>query len=77
MIKSARKEFAEKGFMKTSLRTICKNAEEDAEHEETTALVIHQMYLHREEILLVLTKSQGTKYENIADLLIWWKSIIV
>lgn len=38
-----------------------------AEHEETASQVIHQMYLHREDILLVLTKSQGSKYENIAD----------
>ena len=121
LLQSARNEFTEKGYMKASLRTICKNAgvttgalyfffkdkddlfdavvgdtvnviynkmqehfedeknmaakggdmlpnaEEEAEHEETTALVIHQMYLHREEILLVLTQSQGTKYENIAD----------
>lgn len=124
LIQSGRKEFTEKGYMKASLRTICKNAgvttgalyfffkdkddlfdavvgdainelynmmqahfedeknmavkgedmlpnaEESAEHEETASQVIHQMYLHREEILLVLTKSQGTKYENIADLFI-------
>lgn len=121
LIHSARKEFIEKGFMKASLRTICKNAgvttgalyfffkdkddlfdavagdvinelynmmqthfedernmamkgedmlpnaEESEEHEETALQMIRQMYLHREDILLVLTKSQGTKYENIAD----------
>lgn len=121
LIQSARKEFTKKGYMKASLRTICKNAgvttgalyfffkdkedlfdavagdtinelynmmqthfedeknmamkgedmlpnaEESENHEETASQVIHQMYLHREDILLVLTKSQGTKYENIAD----------
>lgn len=43
------------------------NAEESEEHEATASQMIHQMYLHRENILLVLTKSQRTKYENIAD----------
>ncbi|MBP3458042.1 MAG: TetR family transcriptional regulator [Lachnospiraceae bacterium] len=121
LIQSARKEFSEKGYMKASLRTICKNAgvttgalyfffkdkddlfdavagdiihgiydvmqahfqdekrmvaegkgftpsaEESTEHMEATAQVIHQMYLHREDVLIALTKSQGTKYENVAD----------
>lgn len=121
LIQSARKEFTEKGYMKASLRTICRNAgvttgalyfffkdkddlfdavvggavndiykmmqehfedeksmlangngftpstEESTEHMSITAQLIHQMYLHREDILLALTKSQGTKYENIAD----------
>lgn len=121
LVQSAKKEFAEKGYMKASLRTICKNAgvttgalyfffqdkadlfdavvgeaidviykmmqahfeeensmaaqgkgivpnaEESAEHQQTSEQMIHHMYLHREEILLALTKSQGTKYENVAD----------
>ena len=121
LIRSAKKAFAEKGYIKASLRTICKNAgvttgalyfffkdkddlfdavvggtineiykmmqahfedeknivasgngftpsaEESSEHMLTTSQVIHQMYLHREDILLALTKSQGTKYENVAD----------
>lgn len=120
LLQSARAEFLEKGYMKASLRTICKNAgvttgalyfffqdKEDlfesiaketinniwqmmqghyndervmAENGMTTeeiqdnhsdlnesAVIIHQMYLHRDDILLVLTKAQGTKFENIAD----------
>lgn len=120
LLKSARVEFMEKGYMKASLRTICKNAgvttgalyfffqdKEDlfesiaketinniwqmmqghyndervmAENGMTTeeiqdnhgdldesAAIIRQMYLHRDDILLVLTKAQGTKFENIAD----------
>ena len=120
LLASARVEFMEKGYMKASLRTICKNAgvttgalyfffqdKEDlfesiaketinniwqmmqghyndervmAENGMTTeeiqdnhedldesAAIIHQMYLHRDDILLVLTKAQGTKFENIAD----------
>lgn len=34
---------------------------------EESAMVIHQMYLHRDEVLLILTKSQGSGLENIAD----------
>ena len=120
LLESARAEFMEKGYMKASLRSICKNAgvttgalyfffqdKEDlfesiaketinniwqmmqghyneervmAENGMTTeeiqgnhgdldesAAIIHQMYLYRDDILLVLTKAQGTKFENIAD----------
>ena len=124
LLQSAREEFMEKGYMKASLRNICRNAgvttgalyfffedkealfealtketvegiyqimqehyrdeadmlvngmlhtlpqEDEEEHLETARMVIHQMYLHRNDILLVLTKSQGTKYENIADMFI-------
>ena len=120
LLESARAEFMEKGYMKASLRTICKNAgvttgalyfffqdKEDlfeciaketigniwqimqghyndervmaqkgmnteeiqdrhGDLDESIA-IIHQMYLHRNDILLVLTKAQGTKLENIAD----------
>lgn len=34
---------------------------------EVVEMIIHQMYLHRDDVLLVLTKSQGTDLENIAD----------
>ncbi len=34
---------------------------------DESAMVIHQMYLHRDEVLLILTKSQGSGFENIAD----------
>ena len=118
---SAREEFIEKGYLKASLRNICKNAgvttgalyfffqdkedlfdavvskavngiwqimqshfqdESDMAEEgtllsfpkkdtqedfDTAGMVIHHMYLYREDVLLLLTKSQGTKYENIAD----------
>lgn len=33
----------------------------------TAEAVIHTMYQQRENVLLLLTKSQGTKYENITD----------
>lgn len=121
LLVSAREEFREKGYLKASLRNICKKAgvttgalyfffedkedlfdavvgetvndiwqimsshfqderdmaedgrlnifpKEDVQEDFATAgAVIHRMYLHREDVLLLLTKSQGTKYENIAD----------
>lgn len=121
LLESARQEFIEKGYMKASLRNICKNAgvttgalyfffdskedlfeeiveeaiqgisqrmkehfegekemlenkeqfhpsqEEYAEHLEMSEQIIHQLYRYRDEFLLVLTKSQGSKYENIKD----------
>lgn len=121
LLKSAREEFTEKGYLKASLRNICRNAGvttgalyfffEDKEalfdavigdtvksiwqlmqshfREESDMIgegmiltppdkdvredfdvaktIIHQMYLQREDVLLLLTKSQGTKYEAIAD----------
>ncbi len=124
LLESARTEFMEKGYMKASLRNICRNAgvttgalyfffedkealfealagdavksiydmmanhfREESEmleqgdlhalpqddvqpHMDEAYVMIHQMYLRREDILLALTKGQGTKYENIADLFI-------
>lgn len=121
LLQSAREEFMEKGYMKASLRNICKKAgvttgalyfffkdkedlfeslaketingiyqimrthfqdenemmgegmlfapaiEEENNHFEDARRIIHQMYLCREDVLLVLTKSQGTRFENIAD----------
>ncbi len=43
-------------------------AGKDVQEDFATAeVVMHRMYQHREEVLLLLTKSQGTKYENIKD----------
>ncbi len=118
LLESARAEFLEKGYMKASLRTICKNAElttgalyfffkdkddlfcslvkdtvegirgvmlmhyqEERQHAniaeeivddgtddlEAAVQAIHQMYQHRDDVLLVLTKSQGSSMENILD----------
>ncbi|MBE5874747.1 MAG: TetR/AcrR family transcriptional regulator [Lachnospiraceae bacterium] len=121
LLQSARDEFMEKGYMKASLRNICKNAgvttgalyfffedkaalfdavigeavqsvygivrghfEEEvvlaensgrltlpergeADDFEIAKEMIHLMYRYRDDILLVLTKSQGTRYESIAD----------
>lgn len=36
-------------------------------HYDISEMLIHQMYLHREEVLLILTKSQGTRWEHIED----------
>lgn len=38
-----------------------------SEDMDAAGSAIHHMYQHRQEILLALTKSQGTKYENIVD----------
>lgn len=117
LLESARAEFLEKGYMKASLRTICKNAElttgalyfffkdkddlfcslvkdtvdgirgvmlmhyqeerqqaekdildEDKNDDMDAAIqTIHRMYQHRDDVLLVLTKSQGSSMENILD----------
>lgn len=121
LLASAKAEFLEKGYMKASLRTICKNAElttgalyfffkdkddlfcslvkdtvegirgvmlmhyqEERQHAESGNLTeevledgtddlgaaiqaIHQMYQRRDEVLLVLTKSQGSSMEGILD----------
>jgi len=117
LLESARAEFLEKGYMKASLRTICKNAElttgalyfffkdkddlfcslvkdtvdgirgvmlmhyreerelaeqgmlNDDENDdlETAIQAIHQMYQRRDDVLLVLTKSQGSSMEGILD----------
>ena len=124
LLDSARTEFREKGYMKASLRNICKNAglttgalyfffegKEDlfeavthdvlqgiqmvmmVHYEEERKMadeglifspmmadetddivearkILHHMYAHREDILLILTKSQGSKLEHIADVFI-------
>lgn len=121
LLQSARAEFLEKGYMKASLRNICRNAgvttgalyfffedkadlfeaitketingiyqimqehyrseidwaesgvekeqiqDEHAADEAAYKQIIHHMYVHREEILLVLTKSQGSSMEGLLD----------
>lgn len=121
LLQSARTEFMEKGYMKASLRNICRNAgvttgalyfffkdkedlfesvtketvngiyqimqahfieerdmaergmlfspvsSEENKDFDVARMIIHQMYFNREDILLVLTKSQGSAIENIAD----------
>ena len=115
---SAETEFSEKGFMKASLRNICKNAgvttgalyfffkdkddlfvslvreplarirelmhghyaqetqvadegdflaQDFSDDYETSLAIIHQMYGAREEILILLTKAQGSSLENVLD----------
>lgn len=41
---------------------------ENGNHDmEDSIQAIHQMYLHREDMLLVLTKSQGSSFDHIED----------
>ena len=108
LLASAKSEFLEKGYLKASLRNICKNAgvttgalyfffedKEDlfgslveeplhtligmmtkhyeveekglksdfSEDYETARMLLHFMYLYYDEFQLMLTKSQGSKYE--------------
>lgn len=118
LLASAKAEFSEKGFMKASLRNICKNAGvttgalyfffrdkddlfvsllkeplegiktmmfshyEDEKRKaeqglllsgdneddlEVTEQIIRQMYQYREEMLILLTKAQGSSLEHVVD----------
>lgn len=117
LLESAKKEFLEKGYMKASLRTICKNAgvttgalyfffenKEDllsslaeetlselmamlqshltveltsdtkqalngdaSEDVRSAKEIVHYLYQHYDICQILLTKSQGSAYENIAD----------
>lgn len=117
LLVSAKEEFMEKGFMKSSLRNICKKAgvttgalyfffedkealfgalveepvqqlmdimvshyegeaadmqgegmKDDYEEDYFTAKnLIHYMYQHYDEFQLILTKSQGSKYESCVE----------
>ena len=107
LLECAKREFLEKGYMKASLRNICKEAgvttgalyfffkdKEDLlaaimeEHYatemhnedqvaqldiaddgdlEASRQIIRQMYANREAFLLLLTKSQGSRFENCLD----------
>ena len=114
----AKEEFMQKGFMKASLRNICKqagvttgalyfffkdkddlfcnvvgnmlnhldvvlkehlsfeaeemNTGKAAEHDENSdfesaARIVHELYQYRDEVLLILTKSQGSSMEAMPD----------
>lgn len=118
LLECAQKEFLEKGYMKASLRNICKDAGvttgalyfffkdkealfgalveeplkklyaameehyatemsngeqvaqlalEDDKDLETSRQIIRQMYANRDAFLLLLTKSQGSRFENCLD----------
>ena len=117
LLESAKQEFMEKGYMKASLRTICKNAgvttgalyfffqgkedllkelveeplrglavliqEHFSEELETFAgvvnlgvdnadiraakKIVHFLYQHYDVFLILLTKSQGSRYEDIVS----------
>lgn len=117
LLESAKKEFLEKGYMKASLRTICKNAgvttgalyfffqnKEDllsaivegpllelqnmmqshfsmeltsgtelilfgdtTDDIETSKEIVKHLYQNHDAFQILLTKSQGSKYENIVD----------
>lgn len=40
---------------------------EDGDHDDLVEKLIHLLYSNREEFLLLLKRSQGTKYENCID----------
>lgn len=117
LLASAGKEFMEKGYMKASLRNICRNAgvttgalyfffqdkedlfaslveeplqklyeimyahyaselaqtelpdyeNENSEDQRATAQLVHYMYQYYDEFMLILTKSQGSRFENCVD----------
>ena len=118
LLECAKKEFLEKGYMKASLRNICKEAGvttgalyfffkdkedlfgalveeplkklyaameehyatemrngeqvaqlalEDDRDLETSRQIIRQMYANRDAFILLLTKSQGSRFENCLD----------
>lgn len=43
---------------------------QNGEHDEIATLLIHHLYTHYDEFLLLLTKSQGTNFENKVDELV-------
>lgn len=42
----------------------------DGDHDEFAAGVIRRLYANRDEFLLLLTKAQGTRFENVVDELV-------
>lgn len=125
LLESAKSEFLEKGYMKSSLRKICANAEvttgalyfffegkedlfaaivepplntltevlsqhftedmsiisapgfiekysiaDDKEHEIFGASLVHHIYQHYDAFMLLLTKAQGSRFENCVDSLV-------
>ena len=79
LLECAKREFLEKGYMKASLRNICKEAGVTTgalyfffkDKEDLLAALVEeplrQMYANREAFLLLLTKSQGSRFENCLD----------
>lgn len=45
-------------------------AHTDGDHEEMVSCLIHHLYSNRDAFLLLLTKSQGTAFENCVDELV-------
>jgi len=43
---------------------------DDSSDYESMAQIVHELYTHREEALLVLTKSQGSSMESVPDRLV-------
>lgn len=39
----------------------------EGDHDEFSAALIGHLYAHRDEFLMLLTKAQGTRFENAAD----------
>lgn len=118
LLEHAKAEFSEKGFMKASLRTICKNAgvttgalyfffkdkedlfaslvqepmqnvnaillmhyqnqkaqvseegfdpTDDSSSRRTCEQILHELFAHRDEFLLLLTKAQGSNLEHVEE----------
>lgn len=44
--------------------------QQDGDHDELVAALIHHIYKNRDTFLLLLTKSEGTVYENCTDKLV-------
>lgn len=44
--------------------------QQDGDHDELVAALIHHIYENRDTFLLLLTKSEGTVYENCTDKLV-------
>lgn len=42
----------------------------DGDHDEFAAVLIRHLYANRQEFLLLLTKAQGTRFENVVDELV-------
>lgn len=117
LLRSAKREFLEKGFLKASLRKICADAgvttgamyfffkdkealfgaiveeplqalmklllshfseesefghaadyvHEDGDHDALAAALVHHLYSHYDSFIMLLTKAQGTCYEDCLD----------
>ena len=61
----AREEFLEKGYQKASLRSICKDNMHD--DHNATEQILHVLYKNYDICQMLLTNSQGSRYENCLD----------